>query len=276
MKPLLILLCFFVFVPMSGQAQSLPKVPPIIVNYDVYVGGLHLVTSEVLIHIQSKTYRSVVKAKTYGFWHRVLPWDTTLIAKGKVVGHNFVPTEYSSNDVWEHKPKITKLRFHKGNVTAEFDPPNTDQNREIVTPEQRRGARDPVSALLQMLGHLAVYGNCNVAVNVFDGKRLFGVTDSDDGTEEIDADEYGVFKGEARTCNADFTMIAGEWKERKPSRFWQKSDAGAGRDPFRIWTAKIAPELPEMAVKLESDSVFGPIIINLSGWRHATLAELKP
>lgn len=187
-----------------------------------------------------------------------------------------MPVRYESRDVWGHKLKVTRLKFAPdGEARAEFEPPSgVVPASEEVTLEQRRGALDPVTALLQMLAHLAVERDCNVEVPVFDGKRRFDVVgtegaDADRAGEEIDSGEYGVFKGKARICNAGFRMVSGQWTDRQKSGFWKKSDKEDGREPFRVWLAKLSPELPELPVMLESASIWGRIVIHLTGWENA-------
>jgi len=140
---------------------------------------------------------------------------------------------------------------------------------------ERRGALDPMTALLQMLANVSMQDSCNMTVKVFDGKRRFDITGMDAGYESIDSNSYGMFKGKARACDAAFKMIAGEWKDRKPTRFWQKSETEAGRAPFHIWLARVAPELPELPVRLETGSVYGLVVINLAKWRYAAPEEFK-
>ncbi len=259
------------------QPQQIPALPAIVTTYDIYVGGIHLVTADILFQEQTKKYHTWVKAHTYGFWQKALPWNTLLETDGRIVKDQFLPQEFYTRDVWKTKPKVTKLHFDaKGNVAPEFDPPSHEEGREVVTLDQRRGSLDPVTALLQMMAHAAIQKNCAVTVSVFDGKRLFDITGSEGGAEDIDEEDYGVYKGPARVCNADFKMIAGEWQDRKPARFWQKNDKEMGRDPFHIWLAPVSPDLPEMPVRLETGSVFGLIMIHLSSWRYATSADFKP
>jgi hypothetical protein len=163
----------------------------------------------------------------------------------------------------------------KGDITPEFDPPSHDEDREQVTQEQRRGSLDPASALLQMLANTAMAKSCAMNVPVFDGKRRFDITGSDNGTDTIDEKDYSAYRGPARLCSADFTMIAGNWKNGEKARFWEKNDKEVGREPFSIWLAKISPELPEMAVRLESGSVWGLIVAHLTQWRYAGPDDLK-
>ena len=192
------------------QKDPTPPLPDIVLTYDVFVGGIHLLTADVLFGEHDGQYRSRVHAYTKGFWHKMLPWDNNVDVHGGFSYGKFTPVEYSSRDDWDHKPKTTMLHFDKkGDVKAEFDPPSHDENREVVTKEQRIGSLDPATALLQMLGYIAMNDSCATTVHVFDGKRRFDVTGLDKGTEYVDEEDYGIFKGNAKVCTAEFTMIAG-------------------------------------------------------------------
>jgi hypothetical protein len=265
----------------SAQAEKLkpsriPVLPPIHTTYDVYVGGFHLVAAQIWFEEQKNAYHVVVKAGTEGFWGWLLPWNTILDARGRINGDRLEPKDFFTRDEWAHKPKITKLHFNgKGDVVPEFDPPNTDKNREIVTKEQRQGALDPITALLQMLAHVAVDKSCAIPVPVFDGKRRFDIVGRDAGYEITENEDYGVYSGKARLCGADFKMISGEWKDREHANFWKKTETEAGREPFHIWLASPAKGLPELPVRLESTSVAGLVVVHLSSWSYATSGEIR-
>ena len=258
------------------EPQLIPALPPLFTTYDVYVGGLHLVQAHIWFEEQGSTYHAIVKAETRGIWARLFPWHTVLESHGRIVGDRFAPQEFLTHDEWGYKPKITKLHFTgTGDVVPEFDPPNRDENREIVTVEQRHNALDPVTALLQMLAHVAVQKSCAVPVPVFDGKRRFDIMGHDAGTDVTNADDYGVYSGSARLCDAEFKMISGDWKDREHARFWQKTETEPGREPFHIWLASVAPDLPEIPVRLESGSIAGLVVVHLSGWQYVSGDESK-
>ena len=274
-------LLLLLLAPATAYAKSkaepvlIPAVPPVVLTYDVYVGGIHLVTADIAFQERGDTYRARVLGKSYGVVYKLFPWNTELKVQGKIRGDHFVPKEFYTRDVWNNNPKITWLHFQKnGDVKPQFDPPNNDQNREQVTFEQRRGTLDPVTGLLQMLANVAVHNSCTKTVPIFEGKRRFDITGVDTGYEAIDDGDYSVFHGVARTCDANFTMVAGEWKERPPDRFWSRNDKEQGREPFHIWLARVG-DLPEMAIRLESGSVWGLIVMHLSAWHYATPDELN-
>ena len=260
----------------QAVAQLIPALPPLYTTYDVYVGGFHLIAAQIWFEEQGSLYHAVVKAGTYGIWSKLFPWDTILDAHGTIRGETFVPQEFYTRDEWGHKPKVTMLHFDgKGGVVPEFIPPNMDVNRELVTPEQKRNSLDPVTAGLQILGHVAVDKSCAVPVPIFDGKRRFDVIGKDAGRGMSNGEDYGVFTGEAQICDAEFNMISGEWKDREHARFWKKTETEAGRDPFHIWLASPAPGLPQIPVRMESGSIAGLVVVHLSSWRYASADEIK-
>jgi len=261
--------------PHVGNSR-IPKLPPVMTTYEVYVGGIHFLTAEILFQEEADKYKTHMHAHTAGYLYKLLKWDDNVSSSGRIKGSKLQPISYQSVDTWRDKPKTTELVFDgKGNIKANFDPPNTDKNRETVSDEQKQGALDPVTALLQMLAHVAVNQDCNVSVPVFDGKRRFDLNGEDKGVETVDEKDYGVYSGAARLCAVDFNMIAGEWKDREKNKFWEKENGEKGRDAFHIWLASLAPNVPELPVRLESESAWGPIIGHLANWHYATPEEIK-
>lgn len=262
------------------ENSAIPVLPPLYTVYDVYVGGFHLVHTRVWSEERDGKYQVVVKGATYGIWAKLFSWNTFVEAHGRIKGEHLVPKELYVRDEWWHKPKITKLHFDdKGNggggVVPEFDPPNHDKDREIVTDAQKKNTLDPITGMLQMLVHVATDDDCNVTVPLFDGKRRFDITGKDAGYSVIDDFDDTIYKGRARLCTAEFNLISGAWNNGEHARFWQKSETENGRDPFQIWLASPGPELPEMAVRLESGSVVGLIVAHMTSWRYASEDEIK-
>jgi len=254
------------------QEPLIPVIRPLVATYDVYVGGLHLVTADIFFEERNGKYHTHIEAHTtYGFWSRIFPWKSVLDTVGEIKKDRFIPKEFNTVDDWNHHPKGTKLTFTPaGDVVPTFDPPNKDVNREFVTSDQRRHSLDPITGLLQMLAQVSNYNNCNITVAIFDGKRLFDITGSDKGGEDIDDGEYSIYKGPTHICGAGFKMVAGEWKEKDhiQNGFWQRNDKDLGREPFDIWLAHISPELPELPVRLRGGSVWGLIVMHLTKWSY--------
>lgn len=247
--------------------QKIPTVPPVIATYDLYLRGVHFLSTDIEFQEKDGAYHARVIGRTYGVWDHLFPWRTELLANGAIRGDKFVPHEYEIHDEWSHNPKKTIIRFDgKGVPTAEFNPPESDDKHFPVTNEQKKGSLDPVTGLLQMLASIAVENTCNIKVPVFEGRMRFDITGSDTGEEDIDEGDDGLYKGVARTCDANFTLVAGAWKNQTKSRFWTKSETERGREPFHLWLAKPNPDLPEIPVRIVTGSFWGDIYIHLSDW----------
>ncbi len=96
----------------SGITKSMSKTQhlflrfrPIVATYDVYVGGFHLLTADILFEESAHKYHAQVKGKTYGIWYKVFPWDTELNAEGRIKSDRFMPAEYATHDLWGKKPR---------------------------------------------------------------------------------------------------------------------------------------------------------------------------
>jgi hypothetical protein len=257
------------------NAGHVPSLRPIMTTYDVYVGGIHFLTADILFEERNGHYLTHVHGHTAGYLYKLLKWDGIVVAEGRTKGDRFIPQSFINYDSWRNKLKKTEIDFdNKGTITTSFDPAQTIEHPISVA--DMRGALDPAAALLQMLGHIATEQDCNVSMPVFDGKRRFDLHSSDQGLDYVNEADYGAYTGPARRCDVDFTMIAGEWKDKdKDHRFWEHADGQPARDPFHVWLASPTKSLPELPIRLESTSAWGNIIAHLSAWHYASGDELK-
>ncbi len=255
----------------QAMPSLLPALKPLIADYDVYVGGIHLIEAQFLFREEQNRFRINAHVQTRGFWGRMLPWYADLESGGRVEGSRFKPEIHKNVSTWKDETKIINMNYDKAqNIAVSFLPTETpSKNRNIVTEEAKRGALDPLSGILQLLGDLAVNKHCWGSEPLFDGRRRFDLVGEDKGYGMTDPDEYGMYKGMARRCDVHFQLVSGEWKDRERSRFWLHKDGTPGREPFEVWLAQLAPELPELAVRAESPSVWGRIVVHLKGWRYA-------
>ncbi len=83
MRKSVFLFLFLALLPITAQAKTLlPQVKPIVLTYDIYVGGAHLLTAEALFQEAKTDYRMRFKGSAYGFWGKLFPWQTELDDKG--------------------------------------------------------------------------------------------------------------------------------------------------------------------------------------------------
>src|ERR1700733_2219082 len=71
----------------SDPSRSIPKLPPVMTTYDIYVGGLHFLTAEILFEEESGRYKTHLHAHTAGYLYKVLKWDGDVSSSGRIKGN---------------------------------------------------------------------------------------------------------------------------------------------------------------------------------------------
>src|ERR1700693_3505745 len=88
----------------AGKLEShsrIPKLPPVMTTYDVYVGGLHFLTAEILFEEQKNNYLTRMHAHTAGYLYKILKWDGNVSSTGRIKGDHLEPVTYSNLDSWK-------------------------------------------------------------------------------------------------------------------------------------------------------------------------------
>jgi Protein of unknown function (DUF3108) len=122
---------------------------------------------------------------------------------------------------------------------------------QSLTPEQRRGALDPMSAGLSAV--LAGNAVCDRTVATFDGKRRIDVILKKAGTETAAASGIPGARGDVIVCDLLTRRVAGEFYDAP-------SEAESQRDrPMKLWLAHLDDSPIFYPAKLEAQTGFGTI-----------------
>jgi len=258
-----------------GQAADVKPVAampimarPLSADYEVYVGGVHLLDATAYVNLVQQHYHMVARAQTVGMWNDIFPWETTVESEGKAASEEIEPAHHKTMSAWKHKPQTVLLNYlPDGRV--EIAPESTD----APEPQDRLDAAlvnktlDPLSGVLQLMAHYTTHDDCNDSTAVFDGKRRFDLLTEDQGVVHLRPSEMTVFSGEAHKCALRFKLIAGQPKDMESRTFWVNAKGRENRPPFTIWMGKLRPDLPPMPVMAETSSPFGYVMIYLKSWR---------
>lgn len=253
-----------------AAAPSLPAMRPITVEYDIYVGGLHLLHAKAHADLDAKTYRLAARAQTIGIWEKWFPWETTVESVGHTAaGGKIKPSHYKTVSAWKHNPKSMLLDYQDGGkVMIAEESTDAPDLHDRLSDDIVNQTLDPLSGLLQLLAHYTVHNDCNAQTAVFDGRRRFDLAADDLGAVTIPADpDTGVFSGAARKCALRFNLIAGKAKEMESRKFWQTAKGKDNRPPFTVWLGRLQPGMPSLPVRAETSSPFGLVMIYLTAWR---------
>lgn len=122
---------------------------------------------------------------------------------------------------------------------------------QSLTPEQRRGALDPMTAGLSAA--LAGDAVCDRTVATFDGKRRIDVLLKKVRTESAAASGIAGARGDVIVCDLQTRRIAGEFYD-------EPSEAESQRDrPMKIWLARLDDSPVRYPAKIEAQTGFGTI-----------------
>jgi len=202
--PLLAALLAGVALPASAQpAPRTLEASYSLSFWDVDFG--HIEYSDTL---KGNSYSASAHFETAGmlgfFWKSVI--DAT--ADGGVEAHAVSPALYDSYSRYRDRPlQQVKLTYENNDATVLFDPP-VDLIRFPVTREDRKGAIDPMSALISMLVAADAKTPCGAGAQIFDGRRRYDVRFTYVKDERLSLG-HGLYDGDAHLCELHFVPVAG-------------------------------------------------------------------
>lgn len=187
-------------------------------RYNLALAGLPIGTAELTIVLDHGSYRMMASAQVGGVLSLLTDTHGTSSAQGRLVGALPAPANYALRTESSDKDQSVRMSFHGGGVAdTVIDPPVVARSDRIpVTPEDRRGAIDPLSALL-VPGTEATPAACHRTLPVFDGVVRFDVPLTYSRTETVQLDDG--FSGQAVVCSARYRPLAGHRPDRAQTKY---------------------------------------------------------
>jgi len=241
------------------------KKPQINATYRLYAGGLSVVDVNVNYNLQPASYNVFATASTRGMWASLVPWRNVIKSYGTIAADGRLQPEGARyDDVWREKARTQEFTFKPdGHVDVVATPAHKRDGRIEATPEQRRGAIDPLSAVISVITHGAEQG-CQGKIPAYDGRRVYNLVLNNKGAEELRSNRYSMFAGSATRCEVTFEPVAGfPPAGSKSPGFWSAKDNSDKKNPLIIWLAKPAPDLPELPVRIQSSVELGTLVAHI-------------
>lgn len=259
MKKLLILLALFSFPAAAAEAPA-----PVDMTFTLYAGGLKVVDVNIDYTLTPKAYDIFAVAKTRGFWSSLVPWRNMIKSFGTLDAKGLHPQGARYDDVWKEKARTTEFTFGKdGTVSAKANPPHKKDGRVEATDAQRKGAMDPLSAVVSVLAKGGAAG-CTGKIPAYDGRRVYNLVLTNKGEEQMAKTSYNIYAGPAMRCEVLFEPVAGfPPKGKKSAGFWSAQDNSDKRNPLIIWMAKPRTDLPVVPVRVQSATEYGTLVAHL-------------
>jgi hypothetical protein len=248
----LITAAFLVAFPARADAMKL--------DYDIYAGGLFLVSGQMKLYLDRDRYSAGVEAKGGRLVDLLSRWSYKASADGRVEnGVQVSPEEFRSFRNLRKRKRALNMDYDKaGNVAVKAEPPQSELAANAVAPEFRPNTLDPVSAMVGVIAAGNTTG-CAGTFPVFDGRRRYDVVVTSNGIDTLQKSSRNMHAGEAEKCTILLHPVAGFERDRDEEDFFRY---GVDRTAT-AWFAKPLAGGPPVPVRIQVDLEWISVVMNL-------------
>ncbi|MEE7467216.1 hypothetical protein MOF8_10365 [Methylobacterium oryzae] len=248
----------------SRGKRAAPAAATVAVDYGINLAGLPIGTARLAGSFDRDRYLMDVSAVLTGLVGAITGGKGSARASGSFSaapqpGAFAIATQTASSGI------AVRMALAHGNVVqAEITPPLVDmQDRVPVTPANKRGIIDPVSALLmptQGRGEPLDPENCNRTLPVFDGATRFNVVLSYAETRPVQKPGYA---GPVLVCNARYQAVAGHRPDRPGVKFMEENRE------MSVWLAPVEGTRVLIPLRISVLTTIGTNIIEATRWSQS-------
>ena len=251
---------FFVFIfTFSAYANDARQV---LIDYDLYAGGINGVSAKLNIKWQNNEYEFKTTTETKGFIGFLYPVTATYFTKGSVKNCSAFPQTYIATSISRSKKKVKELKYDEdGRVISRINLKKGKKTNRKVNDDMGRGnSLDYQSVLAMMLSRIDKGLDCNQSYIAFDGKRRYNMIFKDLSVSKIEKSRYSTFSGNARKCSLNIEPFNNDYPTN--NWFWHRSGKHGKQMPIKFWTSKINNITVPVKIKIDSLG-FGAIIAHM-------------
>jgi hypothetical protein len=243
---------FLIVFPVQAKAMKL--------DYDIYAGGLFLVSGEMKLDLGRDRYSAGVEARGGRLVDLLSRWSYKASADGRVEnGVQVSPEEFRSFRSQRKRKRALNMDYDKtGNVSVTAEPPQSELSANAVAPEFRPNTLDPVSAMVGVIATGNTSG-CAGTFPVFDGRRRYDVIVTSNGTDTLQKSSRNLHAGEAEKCTILLRPVAGFERDRDEEDFFRY---GVNRSATAWFARPLAGE-PPVPVRIQVDLEWVSVVMNL-------------
>lgn len=250
--------------PAPALAQEAPAGAPEQMDFQVVYGayflGLKLMETEFQVSFNEAGYQGRSLYRTGG----IISWAKTdeirSVVSGGVEGDRLRPEHFEHRDVLE-RGRTVRMEFTPEDIEVTADPPYSTAGDPPSTREQRQGAFDLISGMMQISMNINDDPDwpCGPDVPIFNGKELYTLRMAHAGGRET---ETGGYEGPVIECHVYYMPVAGfdadDMPEEKflntPLTVWFTDDAETGfhipvRFSYPVGPASLVIEAKALAVQ---------------------------
>ena len=216
----------------DGAAPMVTAASQLYVEYVGSVYFLNVADISINARIGAQDYSAAATFKSAGLLRWFDDTDIQATTVGYVNGHGLEPWRYEHTNFASNKGRVVGIDFRDGLATPDVNPPFGSMGEPPATDEERQGALDPITVLLNIVLALSFEEEgqtCQGRLPVFDGKARYDLRFVNAGMDDV---RTRAFRGEALRCQAFLEPISGYDEGDRPSE-------EETRRPVTIWLASI-------------------------------------
>lgn len=254
MKPVLLA---SVLIALSAPVQA--GTGPMRASYEVYFGGLHILSAESEFAPEGSRYAVAARARTQGVLDYFFGWHGETRSVGQFEQDRAVPDRHTNFGWRGGRERSVVLEYGPGGevLSARIDPASDPAEVTALPEGSEAGTIDPLTVIAQLSRTVSQTGTCAGEFAVFDGRRRYDLRVTDRGTETLPATGYSIFSGEALRCGVEYAMLGGQRKE--PNKYTQTTRERV------VYVARPVQGGPAIPVGLKIETDFGTLMAHLTG-----------
>ena len=202
-------------------------------SYRFFGGGMEVFSLDTQAILTPRTYEIASQIKTKGIADSIFKGSLLTQARGLLTENGPRLHAYSQDYRGKYGDQsVFMARDKKEIYTVLAIPRNGVHAQPGFSKSSLKGTVDPLTASIYTALN-TTKEPCEGKITIFDGRRVFDLTFTKDGTDDIDASRVGGYKGHVQRCKVVFKPIAGY------ARKWLIKEAKNPMKPFTVWIAEI-------------------------------------
>jgi len=231
MKKFLLILTLLLGWPAHAGAFSVTH------DFTVFIGPFNASKTSFSYALKPNSYAVSSKVQTFGLFDTLYPFEAQYATTGRIVGKELKTTSYKYQSRSRFNKRKKELIYNeKGIPVYRISSKNEKEKKVEIAPEAEN---DKTTDLQTVFAELALQYNklkfCDARMEVFDGKRRFDIIFKDEGRENLEANQYSPYAGNAGKCSMYIDKLSSEgddllWQftSDRPIYFWILADDKTG------------------------------------------------
>lgn len=250
--------------PHSTAATDPRGIDRLVLSYDVYAGGVHIVEAQAAYMTGGGDYSLDVSAEPVGLLALITDFRFEASVDGRLEDLP-MPEAYMTASYFQDYMWMRQLTYQSdGGIDVQIDEPPDFETTEPVPVAEQSGTIDPLSGTVLLLEAVRAGDRCTRTIPVFDGKRRYDIVFSQRGFRTLDESERNVYAGDAVLCRGSLTPLSGDWTYRSREGDWRADAATDDRRHVDVYVAEVVPGGPHVPVRFEGVSDRGRVYGHLA------------